>query len=313
MNRILLALSFISLIMGSCKSNGVVTPEDSIETDSSNLENALLWEISGNGLTESSFLYGTIHIIDKEDYFLPEGTLTAIDQSEKIFFEIDMSEMSDITKLMPLMQKAYMDDDLTLKDLLTDTDYKIVQDHFEKLGLPLFFLERIKPMFLTVFASGDMNPGDLQSGAVMSYEMEFAEIAENANKPIGGLETIEYQISIFDSIPYEDQASMLLETIKAGDTGDDQFEALVQLYKNQDVAGLYSEMKTDDSIDEYEDVLLVQRNKNWIPVMAETMAEKKTFFAVGAGHLGGPMGVINLLREEGYTVTAINPLESTDG
>jgi len=212
-----------------------------------------------------------------------------------------------------LMQKAYMDDNLTLKDLLDEAEYKIVQDHFEKLGLPLFFLERIKPMFLTVFASGDINPGDLQSGAVMSYEMEFAEIAENSNKPVGGLETIEYQISIFDSIPYEDQADMLIETIKAGDTGDDQFEALVQLYKDQDIAGLYSEMKADDSIDEYEDVLLVQRNKNWIPVMAENMVEKRTFFAVGAGHLGGPMGVINLLRETGYTVTAVNPITSTNG
>ena len=75
---------------------------------------------------------------------------------------------------------------------------------------------------------------------------------------------------------------------------------------------LYNEMKADESIDEYEDVLLVQRNKNWIPVMADKMLTKRTFFAVGAGHLGGPMGVISLLRAEGYTVTAVNPV-STDG
>jgi len=135
--------------------------------------------------------------------------------------------------------------------------------------------------------------------------MEFNKIAEESNKPVGGLETIEYQISIFDSIPYED--------LKAGDTGDDQFAELVALYKNQDVAGLYNVMKTDDSIDEFEDVLLVQRNKNWIPVMSNKMTAKRTFFAVGAGHLGGSFGVINLLREAGYTVTAVNPVSSTDG
>jgi len=289
------------MIMSACKSSETVVPVVQAPTapDSSDLENSLLWEISGNGLAESSFLYGTIHLIDTEDYFLPKGTLSA--------------KMSDVSKLMPLLQKAYMDDDLTLKDLLDDEEYKIVQDHFQELGLPLFFMERIKPMFLTVFASGDMNPGDIQSGKVKSYEMEFNKIAEESNKPVGGLETIEYQISIFDSIPYEDQADMLIETIKAGDTGDDQFAELVALYKNQDVAGLYNVMKTDDSIDEFEDVLLVQRNKNWIPVMSNKMTAKRTFFAVGAGHLGGSFGVINLLREAGYTVTAVNPVSSTDG
>ena len=315
MKKFLLALSLISMIMSACKSSETVVPVVQAPTvpDSSDLENSLLWEISGNGLAQSSFLYGTIHLIDKEDYFLPQGTLSAMDQSEEIYFEIDMSEMSDVSKLMPLLQKAYMDDDLTLKDLLDDNEYEIVQDHFKELGLPLFFMERIKPMFLTVFASGDMNPGDIQSGKVKSYEMEFNKIAEESNKPVGGLETIEYQISIFDSIPYKDQADMLIETIKAGDTGDDQFAELVELYKNQDVAGLYNVMKTDESIDEFEDVLLVQRNKNWIPVMSDKMTTKRTFFAVGAGHLGGSFGVINLLREAGYTVTAVNPVTSTDG
>lgn len=314
MKKFLLALSLVSIIMGACKSTEQVAKvvQAPPTPDSSDLENALLWEITGNGLTESSYLFGTIHLINKEDYFLPEGTLTAMDQSEEIYFEIDMSEMSDVSKLMPLLQKAYMDNDLTLKDLLDDDEYTIVKDHFAELGLPLFFMERIKPMFLTVFASGDMNPGDLQSGKVMSYEMEFNKIAEESNKAVGGLETIEYQISIFDSIPYEDQADMLIETIKSGDTGNDQFDELVELYTNQDVAGLYSVMKADDSIDEFEDVLLVQRNKNWIPVMASNMTEKRTFFAVGAGHLGGSFGVINLLREAGYTVTAVNPV-GTDG
>lgn len=313
MKNIFAFLSLLSLVLYSCKSNESIPADSTIEKATSTiadnqLEKALLWEITGNGLTESSYLFGTIHMIDTEDYFLPEGTLSAIDNSTEVYFEIDMTEMNDISKIMPLMQKAYMNDDLTLKDLLSEEDYALVQDHFEKMNLPLFFFERIKPMFLTVFASGDINPGDLKSGKIKSYEMEFAEIAAESNKTIGGLETIEYQISIFDSIPYTAQAEMLIETIKAGDTGDDQFMELVKLYKGQDVAGLYSVMQDEESIEEYEDILLVQRNKNWIPIMSERMAQNKTFFAVGAGHLGGPMGVINLLKKAGYTMTPVNPV-----
>ncbi len=307
MKNILTFLSLISLVMYSCKSNESVGAK-SINKVDQELENALLWEITGNGLTQSSYLFGTIHIIDSEDYFLPEGTLSAIDQSAEVFFEIDMTEMNDISKMMPLLQKAYMDDDLTLKDLLTEEDYGLVQAHFEKMNLPLFFFERIKPMFLTVFASGDINPGDIQSGKVKSYEMEFAKIAEESNKNIGGLETIDYQISIFDSIPYTAQAEMLIETIKSADLGDDQFMELVRLYKEQDVQALYEMMQDEDSIEEYEDVLLIQRNKNWIPIMSQRMASNKTFFAVGAGHLGGPMGVINLLKKAGYILTPVNPV-----
>jgi uncharacterized protein len=297
-------LSLIGVIFGSCQSNKTINSSEATAQKVVDpvLEKSLLWEISGNGLKETSFLYGTIHIIDKEDYFLPAGTLSAIDKSEKVFFEIDMTQMSDVSKLMPLMQKAFMDNDLTLKDLLNDEDYKLVNDHFKELGLPLFFLEKIKPMFLTVFASGDMSPGDLQNGDIKSYEMEFMKIAENSGKTIGGLETIDYQISIFDSIPYMDQANMLVESIKSTDVGDDQMKELVDLYIAQDIAGLYKIMQGDENISEYEDVLLFKRNANWIPIMSQNMASNRSFFAVGAGHLGGAKGVINLLRQEGYSV-----------
>ena len=55
----------------------------------------------------------------------------------------------------------------------------------------------------------------------------------------------------------------------------------------------------------YEELLLVRRNENWIPVMERIMREGSAFFAVGAGHLGGPKGVVNLLRQAGYTVEPV--------
>lgn len=268
------------------------------------LADALLWKISGNGLTKPSFLFGTIHIIKKEDFFLPEGTLGAIEDSEKMVFEINMEDMSDMSMAMSLLQKAFMDDNLTLKDLLSEEEYELVNNHFKKTGIPLMFFERIKPMFLTVFASGDMDPMGMKTGKIKSYEMEFMEIAKDSKMPMGGLETIDFQMSVFDSIPYEAQAKMLVESIETGDTGTDQFKEMVDVYKRQDLNAMQEMFAQEEGgLDGYDDILIVGRNKNWIPHMKDMMVAQPTFFAVGAGHLGGKYGVIRLLEDEGYKMT----------
>jgi len=306
--RYLLSTVLVVSLIAACKTSKAQMKDASAavakEVKDEKLANALLWKISGNKLTKPSYLYGTIHIIDKDDFFLPDGTLGAIEDSEKMVFEINMEDMSDMSTAMSLMQKAFMSDNLTLKDLLTEEEYKMVGDHFKKLGFPLMFFERIKPMFLTVFASGDMDPMAMQSGKIKSYEMEFMEMAKDSKMPMGGLETIDFQMSVFDSIPYKAQAEMLVESIQSGDTGTDQFRQMVDIYKNQDLNAMQEMFAAEQGgLEGYDDILIVGRNKNWIPQMIETMAVQPTFFAVGAGHLGGEFGVINLLKDEGYTLT----------
>ncbi len=133
-------------------------------------------------------------------------------------------------------------------------------------------------------------------------------MAENRDMTTGGLETVEFQIGLFDQIPYKVQAEMLLESINSGDEEDSVFKELIAKYKDQDVEALYEMMQDDESTAEFEDILLVKRNKNWIPQISNEMTRQRTFFAVGAGHLGGPNGVINLLRKEGYQVKAVKSL-----
>lgn len=269
-------------------------------------ENALLWEISGKGIKQPSYLFGTIHMIGKEDFFLSESTRSALEKAQKVVFEINMEDMMDFSKLMPLMMKAFMPGDTTLKDLLDEEDYGMVRSHFEKLGLPMILLDRIKPMFLSVLSSDDILSFDEKSGNVVSYEMELMKIAKAGNKEIDGLETAEFQMSMFDSIPYKVQAGMLVESIKAGDAGQEQFAQMVELYKNQDLKGMQEMLEGEQGgLGEYDDILLVGRNKNWIPVMQQIMKQGPTFFAVGAGHLGGENGVVALLRKEGFTVRAV--------
>ena len=299
-------IALLSLTGQSCTTAKSISDSETAEVTEKDkkLANSLLWKISGEGLKDS-YLYGTIHIIDDEEFFYPNGTMAALDKVEKVVFEIDMAEMSDMSNAMAMMQKAFMSDNKTLKDVMSEEDYKVVSDHFQKMGLPIFLLQRIKPMFLTIFASGDISPGDLQSGKIKSYEMEFAKEAEKRKLSTGGLETIDFQISIFDEIPDEDQATMLVESIKSSDTGSDQMKEMVDIYKRQDINAMQELMQGDETIKEYEDILLVKRNKNWIPQIKEMMASESVFFAVGAGHLGGEMGVIQLLKNEGLKLTPL--------
>ena len=292
------ALLFVSI--SSCKTT------KSSELQYKPLENALLWEINGPGISKPSYIYGTIHIIDAKDYFLPKGTMTSIDAANKVVFEVNMEEMSDMSSMMGMMSKVMMKDGKSLKDLVTEEEYELVSDHFKKMGLPIFMLEKMKPMFLTVFAYGDMDPSGLKNGNMKSYEMEFMEMAKNSGKSVGGLETIDYQINLFDEVPYEAQAKMLVDAIKSSDTGNDEFKKMTEMYTAQNINAMVSMISEEGSdIAGFEDKLLNQRNKNWIPLILEGAKKEPTFYAVGAGHLGGPMGVIHLLRKAGLKVTPI--------
>jgi len=276
-------------------------------------EKSLLWKIEGKELTKPSYLYGTIHMIDKDDFFLTDSTLAVFDRSQKVVFEINMEEMSDMSAMFSMVGKIMMNDGTTLKDLLSAADYKLVSDHFSGMGLPMMMLDRIKPMFLSAMSGGDfdfsapMPEGGMGSSDIKSYEMEFMEMAKSKNKGMAGLETIEYQMSVFDSIPYTDQANMLVASIQSGEEGgEDELTKMTEIYKQQDIAGMQSMFKEDvDGIGKYEDIFLKNRNQNWIPIIAKMATEGTTFFAVGAGHLGGENGVITLLRKAGYEVSAV--------
>lgn len=290
----------VALIFMGCKTT--VPTTSTAQNAAPKIENSLLWEIKGQNLEKPSYLFGTIHIIGKEDFELTEPTVKAFNESERVAFEIDLEEMMDVSAMMPLMMKAFMKNDTTLQDLLSDKDYEKVNNHFQKLGIPLVFLERLKPMFLSMMASEDISNGQMNDN-IVSYEMELMKKANEQNKEIEGLETAEFQMSMFDSIPYKIQADMLVKAIESGGAGSEtDFKEMVDLYKKQDIAAMQKLMQDDASIGQYEELLLVNRNKNWIPVMGEMMQKYSMFFAVGAGHLGGQQGVVNLLRQAGYSV-----------
>jgi hypothetical protein len=274
----------------------VYTPDQLVPTD-----NALLWKISGNGLSKPSYLYGTIHLIPKAELTFSEPLLAALDRSKRVAFEIDMREMTNLGKQFSLITKAFMRDGKTLRDLLNAEDYAFVQSKMTEQGMSMGMLERLKPMFLSMMLSNEEE--NLQNSRMTSVEMELYQLARKRKLASAGLETAAYQIGVFDSIPYDAQARMLVETLRSGERDAGAYKDMLRLYRAEDISKMQS-MVVEEGQDmaRFEELLLTRRNQNWIPVMRRLMKETPTLFAVGAGHLGGPRGVIALLRAEGYRV-----------
>lgn len=262
-------------------------------------EKSLLWQISGNGLAKPSYLYGTIHLICPNDYFMTDSTKAAFARTEQVYLELDMDDPSIMSKMM---RTAMFSDGKKLKDYLKPEDVTLLNDYFkQKMGMGIDQINGMKPF--TVMSMLYMT---LLSCQPQSYELTFTQMATNAKKEMLGLETVEFQMGVFDQIPYEKQAGLLADMVRKKEESSKEFGKMVALYKAQDVEGLLKVMDESDwDFNGYEDLLLANRNAAWVPIMEKAMQAKPTFFAVGAGHLGGEKGVLNLLKKQGYTVKAV--------
>lgn len=263
------------------------------------VENALLWEVSGRGLAKPSYLFGTIHLICPVDFSLSDSLKTALSRSQQVALEIDMDDPGMMAGMMKTMN---MTDGNELKKLVTPQEYERLSRFYkDSVGMGLAMFERAKPFVLMgpLFnAVLDCQP--------QSYEMALVDLAGKQKTEVIGIETLEEQMAIFDTIPYKDQMKMLLNMIDSLPQARKEFKSLVGLYKDQNIGELYRmTLQSEFGIEGNEEIMLYSRNKKWIPRVRRIMSDKPTFFAVGAAHLGGEKGVIALLRKEGYTVRAV--------
>ncbi len=261
------------------------------------IENALLWQVSGNGLASPSYVYGTIHMICKEDFLLSNTLKDKFDASKSVYLEIDMDDPSIMMKtaMLSIMK------DHTLKDIMTAKDYEEISAYVkDSLGMPMMIFNRMKPMTLM-----SLLYTKVLSCPSESYEQRFMEMAKQQKKEIKGLERIEDQMAVFDKIPDSLEAQMILEMIRKMPEQREQFARMVSSYKKEDLGSLGDEMSNSTEWKGFEDIMLVDRNKNWIPVMSAAMKTGTQLFAIGAGHLAGKDGVITLLRKSGFKVEPV--------
>lgn len=260
--------------------------------------NALLWEISGNGISSPSYLYGTVHMICPEDFVTGKRLQEKFRSAQKVFLEVDMDDPSMNMKMMQLSLLRGK----KLSDMFSDSDYNKLNVFFrDTIGMPLTLLNTMKPFVLFSI----LTLKSLPCAEPQSYELTFVKMAKEQSKEVLGLETIEDQMKIFDDMPDSVQVQMVMRYINEFDEQKKEFAKMVDAYKQENLDSIYEHIMSSPDISGSEEVLLFNRNEKWIPIMEAAMQKEKIFFAVGAGHLGGPKGVINLLREKGYSVKGI--------
>lgn len=263
------------------------------------LDNTLLWKISGNGLEKSSYLYGTMHAVCETN--IDDAVLKAFEETNQLYLEVDMD---DPNLQMAMMSGLQMKNGTTISSFLTEDEVKLVDDFLQNnVGVPLKMVDSFKPSLLS-----SMYLPKLLDCPMKVVDMELMNISKEQNEEIYGLETIQDQLTVFDKIPYDVQVKELLKSVKSGLEKDkEEIQKMLTIYKSENIEKMLISSKEAENkmLADYEEDLLLKRNRNWIPVIEKVAKEKPTFFGVGAAHLAGDEGVIKLLRKKGYSVEPV--------
>jgi len=262
----------------------------------------LLWRISGKGV-QPSYLFGTMHILCADDAVLGDSLKAVIAHVDEVYFEINLTNLGDMLASFAYMK---MRNGKTLSDLLKPGDYERVRKYFasHESAIPFETLQRFKAMLISGLVEGQGLGCETTDGMEMRIMKEMDR--QTPKKPINGLETAAFQAGLFDSIPYKKQAKELVDYIDSADQNKKITQQLAGLYRNQDLDGIEALSEKDDpGMEKYMDMLLYNRNRKWARELDTLLPGKSLLIAVGAGHLPGKKGVIELLRKEGYTVEPV--------
>ena len=270
----------------------------------------LLWKVSGNGLGRPSYIMGTYHFAPATMMEKIPGMAQAFEGCDVVVGEIDKEEMMNSETQMKMGMAMMAPPDSTLDKLFSREDYAIVEKVFDKyfgsMGVKLSQMNMLKPSAISMQMQAmqavkyfpNFNENDLIDMAVQTRANEMG-------RPSIGLETIEEQTAMLFDAPLSEQAEDLLDACKKDDYFMVQSSALVEAYMAQDLAKIESimtdpEMGGDDA--EAMDALIYDRNRNWVEKLVKMMPERAALVCVGAGHLPGDQGLLQLLRARGYTV-----------
>lgn len=307
-NIFLLIYTVIIFASFSCSSNAQQANDgkknDTVVNNTSNYSddtNSIFWEISGNGIENPSYLFGTIHLIPEEKYFFPKYMENAVNSCKTLALEVDIINMP-LTDKISMAKRIMMPKDFQIKDYMTAEEYhKYKSLIIDTLGIKerkFNQMLKVKPLFSSAVLINELveNP--------VAYEEKLGDIAKKNKMNIIGLETMEYQLSIFEKVSLEDQVK---EVFIKGAEGNpiEEYNKLIDSYLSQNIDTLAALSEDETEIENFKEDFLINRNKNWVPIISEQVKKEATFIAVGAAHLPGESGVINLLRKDGFTVRAI--------
>lgn len=242
-----------------------------------------------------------MHLMDADLFYFPKKLEKLLLKSDVLCMEI--SNVND-PNLSP--DALFLKNDETLTDYFSTAQMDSIYRWAERsmlMNKEQFNtnFEKAKPFLLLQFLLQSSLPENNKS-----YEKEFENLAKNNKKIIEGLESVTEQLNLFSGLTKEEQVEMVMSSLRDEANAKSSFEEMQKIYLTQNLDDLYAFVKKEsDSPVNSSRAFLEDRNQKWIPVMIEMMETKSVFFAVGAAHLAGPEGVIELLIKKGYTLTPI--------
>jgi uncharacterized protein YbaP (TraB family) len=289
-----ITLLFLSLLQTACNAQ----PQQSKSTQE-NDGKSLLWRVEKSG-QKTSWLFGTMHMICKEDYVWTPAMEKALEQSKTVCFEMDMD---DPAVMMQVAMGLIDNSGKKLRDHFTPEQYARLEQYVaDSLQGNLAMFERMKPFALQ---SLFITKGGL-CDSLLSYESELMKRAQQDKKEVTGLETPDQQLAVINNIPPDSVVVAIMRMIENPGEHSEEYRKMTAFYQAQDLEGLRQMIGEARGMEGVMTIFLDDRNRQWVGAMEKMMATDAVFFAVGAGHLGGEHGVITLLREKGYTVTQVN-------
>lgn len=273
----------------------------------------LLWKVSGNGLTQPSYIMGTHHLSPLSIKDSIAGMKQALADTKQVYGELVMSE-AQTSAIMQKMQKYMVtESDTTFKSLFSPEEYEMINKYSkENLMFDVAMMPKLKPAFLSnnlivilyMKHVGGFNPQE-------QLDSFFQTQATASGKKVGGLETPEFQFDmLFNGASLKRQAEQLLCMLNDVDKNIDQLKKMTAYYNAQNLDGLLelTKERQGDKCDPLPgelEAMLDNRNIDWSKKLPPIMKEAPTFVAVGAGHLPGEKGLLNLMKKQGYRVEPV--------
>ena len=260
-----------------------------------------LWVVKDEDTTV--YLFGSVHILKPGLGWFDDGVKTAFDSSDQLVLELVEPPAAEV---QALFGKLAMDQQgKTLRSKMNDADRAVYEAAMGKLGIPAPAFDPFDPWAAAVTLSlvaMQKSGFDPNSGV----EKQLAAAAKVSNKPIAGLETMEFQLGVFDTLPEAEQIAFLVETAKLIDEVASTTDKMVDMWASAETESLGQLMNEGLTSRTLYDALLTKRNANWAKWISARMAKPGvTFMAVGAGHLAGPTSVQNLLPAYGLSATRV--------
>lgn len=269
----------------------------------------ILWKVEKKGSDKVSYILGTHHFATLATVDGLPGLSDIFTNIDKMYGEVDMQAMTDPANMMGMQQMMMAPADSTIDKLLLPEQLDSLRGYWDSLTggqIPLDMLYGVKPATLSAQIAAlvsaktfpDLNP-------MQGIDMTMQQRAREAGKPVMGLETMEFQLDLLYGRPLNEQAEALMSAVRETES-EAKMIKLSEAYKNHDIDTILTVMKDEEGEDpEALDRILYSRNADWINQLKTILPESSVFVVVGAGHLPGEKGVLEGLRNEGFTVTAV--------